>query len=249
MATNPKQQNVQGAPAPTLHQGERGRFWRRGEPLVWTTAAALAGMLTLVFLLLAVVLANGLGVFWPKAVAEVTLTDGTKFLGQRIHSTVNPDNGQSSTQFKTANREEDPQRQDFRWIKDDAIAKTTYPAGVCVLERAENGDFYGFVKGVAGPDLTPSSDASAAATFSNALGSIRRKSAEEVAPIAAELFTLSNQLQETRGKLLRLNYRKNHLASDEQSTLDREIDKLETFKPADQRAIGSDREPTAAASG
>ncbi len=219
---------TQAAPAPALHQGERGRFWRRGEPLVWTTAAALAGMLTLVFLLLAVVLENGLGVFWPKTVAEVTLTDGTKFFGRRIHSTINPDNDQSSTQFKTANREQDPQRQDFRWIKDDAIAKTTFPAGVCVLERAENGDFYGVVKGVAGPDLTPPSDASVAAILSNAIDSIRRKSAEEIAPIAAELFTLSDQLQETRGKLLRLNYRKNHLASDEQSTLDREIDELET---------------------
>jgi phosphate transport system permease protein len=143
-------------------------------------------------------------------VAEVTLADGTKFFGQRIHSTVNPDNRESSTQFKTANREQDPQRQDFRWIRDDAIAKTTYPAEVCVLERAENGDFYGFVKGVAGPDLMPSSDASAAATLSNALDSIRGKSAEQIAPIAATLFTLSNQLQETRRKLLRLNYQKNH---------------------------------------
>ena len=209
---NAKPDSTRAAPAPTLHQGERGRFWRRGEPLVWTTAAALAGMLALVFLLLAVVLANGLGVFWPKRVAEITLADGTKFFGQRIHSTVNPDNRQSSTQFKTANREQDPQRQDFRWIKDDAIAETTYPAGVCVLERAENGDFYGRIKGVAGPDLTASSDASVSAALSQALDSIRRKSAEEIAPIAAELFTLSSQLQETRGKLLRLDYQKNHLA-------------------------------------
>ena len=80
------------------------------------------------------------------------------------------------------------------------------------MERVENGDFYGYVKGVAGPDLAPSSAAPSAETLSKALDSIRRKSAKEISPISAELFALSNQLQETRGKLLRLSYRKEHLA-------------------------------------
>ena len=168
-------------------------------------------MLSLVFVLLAVVMVNGLGVFWPAQVAEVTLTDGSKLLGQMVRSEVNPDTGQSSIQFKTGNREQDPQRQDFRWVKDDAIRAIANPAEVCVLERVENGDFYGYVKGVAGPDLAPSSEAPVAETFSEALDSIRRKSAEEIAPIAAELFALSNQLQETRGKLLRLSYRRDRV--------------------------------------
>ncbi|MGA7702111.1 MAG: phosphate ABC transporter permease PstA [Thermoguttaceae bacterium] len=216
MARDAKQpiEPVQTAPAPALHQGERGRFWRRGEPLVWTTAAALAGMLTLVFLLLAVVLVNGLGVFWPKPVAEVTLAGGTKFFGQPIRSTVNPDDHQSSTQFKTANREQDPQRQDFRWIRDDAIAKTTYPPGVLVLERAENGDFYGFAKGVAGPDVAPSSEGSKIAELSEAIAAIRRKAAERVAPISAELSALGDQLQKIEGKVLVLSYRRDRLAVD-----------------------------------
>ncbi len=183
-------------------------FWRRGEPQVWTTAAALAGILSLVFVLLAVVMLNGLGVFWPAQVAEVTLDSGVKFFCQQIRSEVNPDTGESSIQFKTGNREQDPQRQDFRWIKDDAIRTISNPAEVCVLERIENGDFYGYVKEVAGPDLKSPSDAPVAETLSKALNTIRRKSAKEIAPIAAELFALSNQLQETRGKLLRLRYRR-----------------------------------------
>ena len=91
---------------------------------------------------------NGLGVFWPAA-------GGRGHVGRRhasssdrsIRSEVNPDTGKSSIQFKTANREQDPQRQDFRWIKDDAIRAIDYPPDVLVLERVENGDFYGFVKG------------------------------------------------------------------------------------------------------
>lgn len=196
-------------PALILSQRERGlKFWRRGEPQVWATAAALAGILSLVFALLAVVMVNGLGVFWPAQVTEVTLTDGSQLLAQMVRSEVNPDTGESSIQFKTGNREQDPQRQDFRWIKDDAIRATATPVEVCVLERVENGDFYGFVKGVTGPDLTPSSEGSVAETFSTALDSVRQKAADEIAPIAAELFSLSNELQSTRGKLLGLEYQR-----------------------------------------
>jgi phosphate transport system permease protein len=156
---------------------------------------------------------NGLGVFWPAQVAEVTLDDGGKFLGQPIRSEVNPDTRESSTQFKTGNREQDPQRQDFHWVKDAAISEIAHPSGICVLERAENGDCYGYVKGVAGPDLTPASTAYVARTFPEALDFVRSKAKEEIAPIAVELLTLSKRLQETRDELLRLTYRKNRLAT------------------------------------
>jgi phosphate transport system permease protein len=112
-------------------------------------------MLSLVVILLGVVLVNGLGVFWPTGLSEVTLAGGNKLLCRIIRHEVNPDTGRSSVQVKTANRELDPQRQDFRWIQADAIRATAQPADACVLERIENGDFYGYVKGVAGPDLPP----------------------------------------------------------------------------------------------
>ncbi len=165
-------------------------------------------MLSLVVVLLAVVMVNGLGVFWPAPVAEVTLADGSKFLGQMVRREVNPDTGELSIQFKTANREQDPERQDFRWVKDETIRALSHPAEVYVLERAENGDFYGYLKSVAGPNVAWPIEVPAAAAFSTALDSVRRKSSEEVGPIAAQLFTLSNELQETRGKLLRLTYRR-----------------------------------------
>lgn len=47
------------------------RFWSQGEPLVWATGAALSTTLAMAALLLGVVLWNGLGVFWPRGVAEV----------------------------------------------------------------------------------------------------------------------------------------------------------------------------------
>jgi phosphate transport system permease protein len=121
---------------------------------VWATAAALAAMLSLVFILLAVVMVNGLGVFWPSTVVEVTLANGGKVLGERIRSQVNPDTGEWSTQFKTGNRELDPQRQDFRWIKDSDIRETATPPELVVLERLEHGNFYGYRKRADGPNAT-----------------------------------------------------------------------------------------------
>lgn len=202
-------------------------------------------MLSLVFVLLAVVMVNGLGVFWPAQVAEVTLADGNKLLGQMVRSEVNPDTGESSIQFKTGNREQDPQRQDFRWIKDDAIHTITNPAEVCVLERVENGDFYGYVKGVAGPDVV----SPVPETFSKALDSIRQKSAEEISPISAELFALSNQLQETRGKLLRLSYRRDRSAGGlarRGDDLDNQIAELQAYsqriKEQSDRLVGQQQQ-------
>lgn len=191
-------------------------------------------MLSLVVVLLAVVMVNGLGVFWPAPVAEVTLADGSKFLGQLVRREVNPDTGELSIQFKTANREQDPQRQDFRWVKDETISATSRPTGVYVLERAGNGDFYGYLKSVAGPDLESPSEVPAAEALSTALDSVRRKSAEEIDPIAAQLFTLSNELQQARGRLLRLTYRRDRLLAGtqpngrtEQADLERQISELQ----------------------
>ena len=199
------------------------QFWRRGEPLVWATGASLAGMLLLVFLLLAVVAVNGLGVFWPARVAEIAFNDGNKVLGQIVRREVNPDTGKSSVQLKTANREQDPQRQDFRWATDDSIRSMRFPAEVCVLERAENGDFQGYVKGVAGPDVART-NGDTAKSLAKALSDVRRKTTKEIDPLAAQLSSLGNELHEIRGELLRLNYQKVHGG---RGGLDRRIAELE----------------------
>jgi phosphate transport system permease protein len=190
-----------------LSRGASRGFWRRGEPLVWATAAALAAMLSLVAVLLAVVIFNGLGVFWPASLSQITLADGRQLLGQIVRREVNPDRGTPSIQLKTANREQDPQRQDFRWIDARAIRRIAQPADACILERVENGDFYGYVKGLAGPDIAAAPAVPVGEAFSTALDRIRRKAAVEIAPLAAELFALSNELQSTHDKLLRLKYR------------------------------------------
>ena len=112
------------------------------------------------------------------------------------------------------------------------------------------------MKGIDGPDLTPSSGASIAENVSDALDSIRRKSAEEIAPISGKLFALSNQLQDIRGKLLRLNYNKDRLSAEpgpkveaEEADLDRQIAELQAssrqIKEQSDRLVGQQQQQLA----
>ena len=117
-ATRP---NNPSPPSLAVSEKDQKQFWRRGEPLVWLTAAALAAILLLVFILIAVVISGGLGVFWPSAIAEITLDGGQKIFAQIIRNETNPDNKIKNIQLKTANREKDPQRQDFRWVPANSI--------------------------------------------------------------------------------------------------------------------------------
>jgi phosphate transport system permease protein len=112
---------------------------------VWATGAALALTLLLTFALLAVVLWNGLGVFWPRALAEVELADGQKILGEELQTEINPDTGVESVKFKVGNMEDGPA---FRWIATKNIRATTYPGDAFVLERVTNMNYYGFPKKV-----------------------------------------------------------------------------------------------------
>jgi len=195
--------SVPGGPRATRRR--RG-FWRQGEPWVWASAAALAAMLMMVGTLLAVIAVGGLGVFWPSPVLQVALADGTELLGRRIRSEVNPDNGVRSVQFKTANREFDPARQAFRWIAEPEVRATARPADAVVLERLENGDFYGFLREIHATTLDVPADGDLSARLTSALVEVRHRREREVEPIAAELFALSDRLQEIRDRVMRIRY-------------------------------------------
>ena len=48
----------------------------RGEHLIWLTGSALGICLLMILGLLAVILSNGLGIFWPSRIEQLTLKDG-----------------------------------------------------------------------------------------------------------------------------------------------------------------------------
>lgn len=170
--------------------GNNRVFWRRGEPLVWATGVAVALMLVLMAALLGVIAWNGLGVFWPRAIALATLKDGSRVMGELLRRESNPDNGQVSVQFKTANRELGA---DFRWLPEAEIDRIEYPADACAIERLENGDFFGYCRGVhlAGASAA---EGTAIERLSAAWKQAAAKEAKEVGPLSTQIAGLSAEL-------------------------------------------------------
>jgi phosphate transport system permease protein len=170
-----------------------GRFWRQGEPFVWATGAALAMTLTLTFALLAVVLWNSLGVFWPAPVAEIHLADGSKLLGEELQSEINRETGSESVKFKVGNMEDGPA---FRWIDKKSIREVTYPKEAFVLERLTNMNRYGLFHKLETPGLELSEKGAATERLSAALKEVRQKHHEEIAPLNAQLSALAKEVKD-----------------------------------------------------
>ena len=183
--------------------------------MVWATGGALALTLLSTALLLGVVMFNGLGVFWPGAVAEVYLDDGTNRLGERIHSEADPYTKIVSVKYKTGNRDLDPSRQDFYWFEQDKIKSVAHPADVFVLERVENGNFYGFLRDVIAPASDEIQAEELPKRLDEAAAAVRDKHDREMGPIAAELATLGEQLRKIHLGRLKIEYRRREALRDD----------------------------------
>jgi len=121
------------------------QLWRSGEPFIWLTGGALAFALVLVLGLLTLIVANGLGFFWPSAVVRLTLTDGRTVSGLLVEREPIPDkSGQYRVKLKVANR--DLYGADFQWVDESAIARRDYPRELVVIERTEWGLLIGTIK-------------------------------------------------------------------------------------------------------
>jgi phosphate transport system permease protein len=118
--------------------------WRSGEPFVWLTGGALALALVMVAGLIAVILVNGLGFFWPRDVVRLTLRDGRIVTGQVVERerAPGPDRGYRF-KLKVGNR--DLYGSDFVWVDEAAVARRESPPDVAVVERTEWGVLIGTI--------------------------------------------------------------------------------------------------------
>src|SRR5207237_427517 len=121
------------------------QLWRSGEPFIWLTGGALAFALVLVLGLLGLIVANGLGFFWPSDVVRLTLTDGRTASGLLVErEPVPPSAGRCPIKLKVDSR--DVYGADFQWVDESAIARREYPRDVMVMERTEWGLLIGTIK-------------------------------------------------------------------------------------------------------
>jgi phosphate transport system permease protein len=119
----------------------------RGDHLVWLTGSALGVCLLMILGLLGVILTNGLGIFWPSPVEQLTLRDGSIVAGEPVQRQGIPNPGQPDhlkkgrVQLKVGNR--DLYGFDFKWIDEADIASRERPAGLYLVERSEYGPLIG----------------------------------------------------------------------------------------------------------
>jgi phosphate transport system permease protein len=122
-------------------------IWRTGDPFIWLTGGALALALLMVLGLVALVMVNGLGFFWPRDVAQLTLTDGRVIAGEIVEREPIPQAAPGATvqphRIKVKQGNRDLYGADFLWVDEPVIAAIEYPSDLTVLQRREWGTFYG----------------------------------------------------------------------------------------------------------
>ena len=177
-------------------------FWKTGEPYVLATGAALAIILVMSLTLVGVVMSNGLGYFWPRALVRFELKDGSFALGQIVEQENNPISGVRRLQLKVANR--DVFGQDFRWIDEKDIAARSLPADAMLLERREHGNYFGFFKDVQAEGISLSA-ATPDERLQQAMNLVADK-LDATRSIKRQMSNLNNSAERLRLKLLKLEY-------------------------------------------
>jgi len=115
--------------------------------MIWFTGSSLGICLLMIFGLLAIILVNGLGIFWPHAIEQVTTVDGSVLAGEIAQRQAIPNPGQANhllehrIQLRTGNR--DLYGFDFTWVDESDIVKRERPAGIYFVERSEYGPLVG----------------------------------------------------------------------------------------------------------
>ena len=78
---------------PRLASARKAGLFRSGEPFIWITGSGLAAAVLMVAGLLWLILANGLGFFWPADVSQYTLNDGRTVAGPLAARETGPGSG------------------------------------------------------------------------------------------------------------------------------------------------------------
>jgi phosphate transport system permease protein len=177
------------------------RILRTGEPFIWLTGGALTVSLLLVAGLIGLILVNGLGFFWPRAVARLTLSDGRVLTGQLVDREPRPDRpGEHRLKVKVANR--DLYGADFQWVDEQLITRRDHPAEVAVVERTEWGLLIGTIREVREGDRVVAAGAEAGwREIERRLPEVRRLRAEIRGVETREIGAINHRQEKIRLRL------------------------------------------------
>ena len=116
----------------------------------WATALATLLVLAMLATLLAIVVVNAFGWFWPARIAELERADGTVLVGEQVGREAIPAvtdaaELQHRVQLKVGNRE--LTGSDFVWVPEAEILAMTEPEDLVRVVRSEYGDAFGRIVG------------------------------------------------------------------------------------------------------
>lgn len=118
-----------------------------GEPMVWLTSGALAVALVMIVGLVGLVLAQGLGTFWPTPVLEIQTRDGKRVLGEvaRVEEKSAPEAGEENPESRRLLRSGNFELTGthFEWIEAGNVVKEERPPWAVAVERTAWGRFFG----------------------------------------------------------------------------------------------------------
>src|SRR2546428_12360391 len=90
---------------------------RRGDAFIWLTGGGLAIGLIMVVGLVLLILVQGLGFFWPKDVAQITLCDARSVLGEVVdRETARRGESEAERRIKIKRGNRDTYGADFVWL-------------------------------------------------------------------------------------------------------------------------------------
>jgi len=208
------------------------KAFSRGDHLVWLTGSALGISLLMILGLLLVILTNGLGIFWPSPIEQVTLDDGSIVAGEPMQRQPIPNPGQPDhlqkhrVQLKVGNR--DLYGFDFKWMDEAAIAKRERPSGIYLVERSEYGPLIGTPVRVLEGEKEVASGADAAAALAGLVDKAVRDRREVRAIEKDEIGAVNYDIERIRLQRRKLDYREKQGGAGDLSASRRKLDERET---------------------
>jgi phosphate transport system permease protein len=187
------------------------KAFSRGDHLVWLTGSALGICLLMILGLLLVILTNGLGIFWPSPIEQVTLEDGSVFAGEPMQRQAIPNPGQPDhlqkhrLQLKVGNR--DLYGFDFKWIDEADVAKQEEPQGLYLVERSEYGPLIGAPVRVLEGDKEMASGPAGVAALPGLVEKAERDRREVKALEKDEIGSVNYDIERIRLQRRKLDYR------------------------------------------
>ncbi|HEX8296412.1 MAG TPA: phosphate ABC transporter permease PstA [Chthoniobacteraceae bacterium] len=124
----------------------------KGEQYVWVTSMGLAIGLTMVLCLFWLILSQGIAVFWPANVPQITFAPGLAngisensiLAGEIVKEQVRPGGSEKDLEWQLFLGNRDAYGFSFKYVNAADVGKVDFPRDLLVVERIEYGDAIGY---------------------------------------------------------------------------------------------------------